>query len=98
MIRFSVLLNLLKKRVVFKRMNKAKANRFSKKLNSYSARFDRTGKIPEKHVKPYVRKQLIFSFGMLLSEVNQTKLILPLDQESFFCKLWNDPLQLLNKK
>lgn len=98
MIKLSVFLNSLQKRVVFKRLNKAEANSFSKKLDSFTALFNSSGKIPEQHVKTYVRWQLSFTIGMMLFDLNQTKLILPINDGSEFCQLWNNPLQLLNKQ
>lgn len=91
MINPRTLLHSLSRTLIFRRLNAAGSMKLANQVDSLRKEFDKSGEIPEKLVKRFVRLNISLAIGIHLADKEIDKWVFDLEENTTLRDLWMEP-------
>jgi hypothetical protein len=91
MINPRVLYKALSKILIFSKLNHSRSKKLADRIDSMRAEFDKSGFVPEKSVKSFVRLNIELSIGIYLSDSDLESHIFDLENNQDLREAWFNP-------
>ena len=98
MIKSKILYHTLSKKLIFFKMNNGRSKRFANRIDSLRQEFDKSGEVPDKLVKKFVRLNIELSIGIHLADKGLDKWIFNLEENHMLREAWFDSLNSYRSK
>lgn len=90
MISMKTLHEKLSKKLVFRKLNRSKANQLSKKRDRFRKNFQRSVVVPKHKLKSYVRMTITLDIGIILNEIDVNQMSFDRDKYPRLHLFWYD--------
>jgi hypothetical protein len=98
MIKSKILYHTLSKKLIFFKMNNSRSKTFANRIDSLRQEFDKSGEVPDKLVKKFVRLNIELSIGTHLADKGLDKWIFNLEENHTLREAWFDSLNSYRSK
>lgn len=91
MINPKTLFHSLSRTLVFRRLNAGGSKKLANQVDSLRKEFDKSGEVPEKLVKKFVRLNINLAVGIHLADKEIDKWVFNLEENTTLREIWMEP-------